>query len=129
MYCLSIIQFYPWILLKIPVRFFSYAWKLEVCSWWRKIIRCIVSDLSRPFDCLSHELVLAKLHAYGFSIAALRLIHSYLTNRMQRTKVNLSYSFGEKMLFDVPQGSILRPLLFNIFLCDLFFIMNKLCIS
>ena len=84
-----------------------------------------MSDLSRPFDCLSHELVLAKLHAYGFSIAALRLIHSYLTNRMQRTKVNLSYSFGEKMLFDVPQGSILRPLLFNIFLCDLFFIMNE----
>ena len=79
-----------------------------------------LTDLSKAFDCLSHELLLAKLHAYGFSIAALRLIHSYLTNRKQRTKVNLSYSPWEEILFGVPQGSILGPFLFNSFLCDLF---------
>ena len=60
----------------------------------------LLTDLSKAFECLSHELLLAKLHAYGFSIAALRLIHSYLTNRNQRTKVNLSYSeMGGMMLF------------------------------
>ena len=85
----------------------------------------LLTDLSKAFNCLSHELLLAKLHAYGFSIAALRLIHSYLTNRKQRTKVNLSHSPWEEILFGVPQGSILGLLLFNIFLCDLFFIMNE----
>ena len=49
----------------------------------------------------------AKLHAYGFSFAALRLIHSYLTNTKQRTKVNLGYSSWEEILFGIPQGSIL----------------------
>ena len=53
-------------------------------------------DLSNAFDCLSHELLLAKLHAYGFSIAALRMIHSYLINRKQITKVNLSTLLGRK---------------------------------
>ena len=84
-----------------------------------------MTDLSKVFDCLSHELLLAKLHAYGFSIAALRLIHSYLTNRKQRTKVNLSSRSREEILFGVTQGSILGPLLFSIFLCDQSFIMNE----
>ena len=74
---------------------------------------------------LSHEFLLAKLPVYGFSIAALRLIHGYLTNRKQRTKVNLSYSTWEEILFCVPYGSILGPLVFIIFLSDLFFIRNE----
>ena len=90
-----------------------------------KSFGALLTDLSKAFGCLPHELLLAKLHAYGFSIAALRLIHSYLTNRKQRTKVNLSYSLWEDILFGVPQGSILGPLLFNIILSDLFFIMNE----
>ena len=67
----------------------------------------LLTDLSKAFDCLPHELLLAKRHTYGFSIAELRLIHSYLTNRKQRTKVNLSCSLWEEILFGVPQGSIL----------------------
>ena len=85
----------------------------------------LLTDLSKAFDCLSHELLIAKLHAYGFSLNALRLVHSYLTNRKQRIKINTKYSSWEEILFRVPQGSILGPLLFNIFLCDLFFIMNE----
>ena len=76
-------------------------------------------------NCLSQELLLAKLHAYGFSIVALRLIHGYLTNRQQRTKINMSFSSWEKIVFGVPQGSMLGPLLFDSFLCDLFFIVKK----
>ena len=90
-----------------------------------KSFAALLTDLAKAFDCLSHELLLAKLHAYGFSIAALRLIHSFLTNRKQRANVNLSYSHWEKIIYGLPQGSTLGPLLFNIFLCDLFFAMNE----
>ena len=75
---------------------------------------------------LSHELLLAKLHAYGFSIPALRLVYRFLKNRKQRTKINSTYSCWEEILFGVPQGSILGPLLFNIFLCDLFYMMSDI---
>ena len=85
----------------------------------------LLTDLSKAFHCLLHELLIAKLHAYGFSLNALRLVHSYLTNRKLRTKINTKYSSSEEILFGVPQESILGPLLSNIFLCDLFFIMNE----
>ena len=73
-------------------------------------------DLSKAFDSLNHELLVAKLHAYGFSYCSLKLIFSYLSNRWIRTKISNSFSSCVEILFGVPQGSILGPLFFNIYL-------------
>ena len=82
----------------------------------------ILMDLSKGFDALNHDLLIAKLHTYGFSKKALFLIKSYLSNRWQRTKINNSYSSWTELLLGVPKGSILGPLLFNNHLNDLFFL-------
>ena len=71
-------------------------WKRAVDNG--KLYELLLTDLSKTLDCLSHELLITKLHAFGFSFAALRLLHSCLTNRKQRTKIDLSYSSWEKIL-------------------------------
>ena len=76
-------------------------WKRDLDNG--KAFGLLLTDLSKAFDCLSHELLLEKLHAYGFSFASLRLIHSNWANRKQRTKVNSSYSSWEKILFGIPE--------------------------
>ena len=78
---------------------------------------------------MNRELLIAKLNAYGFTLPALKLVHDYLSDRKQRTRVNNSYSTWFEILFGVPQGFILGPLLFNIFLINLFFILNKMDIA
>ena len=94
-----------------------------------KVFGALLTDLSKAFDCLDHDLFIAKLNAYGFSLPALRLIHDYLLNRKQRTRINNSYSTWVEIVFGVPQGSILGHFLFNIFLADLFFIANSMDIA
>ena len=80
----------------------------------------ILTDLSKAFDCLNHDLLIAKLEAYGFSYDALKFIHSYLDNRKRRVRINSSYSYWIQIILGIPQGSILGPILFKIFMADLF---------
>ena len=81
----------------------------------------LLTDLLKAFDCINHELVIAKLHAYGFSLESLTFLQSYLTNRIQRVKINSSFSEYSNVELGVSQGSISGPLFFNILICDLFF--------
>ena len=83
-------------------------------------ICAVFMDLSKAFDRLSHDLLIAKLEAYGFETDALRYRKSYSTSRKQIVRVNKTFSEWERITTGVPQGSILRPLLFNIFLNGLF---------
>ena len=97
-------------------------WKSEVVKG--KVFGALLTDLSKAFDCLSHEHLIAKLNAYGFSLPALKLVQNYLSKRQQITRINQSYSSWEEILFGVPQGSILGPILFNLFLSDLFLVVK-----
>ena len=72
-----------------------------------KAFGVLITDLLKAFDCLDHELLIAKLSAYGFSLPILKLTHDYLSNRKQRTKRNSSYSSWHEIIFGVTQSSIL----------------------
>ena len=80
----------------------------------------LLTDLSKVFDCINHELLIATLHAYGFSLESL-IIQSYLINRIQRVKINSSFSEYSNVESGVPQGSISGSLFFNIFIWGFFF--------
>ena len=82
-------------------------------------------DLSKAFDCLQHDLIIAKLHANGFEIQALKLIYSYLSNRSQSVRVKDTYCSANKVKSGVPQGSLFRVILSNIQFNDIFDIIDE----
>ena len=98
-------------------------WKLALDN--KKIIAALSMDLSKAFDCLQHDLIIAKLHAYGFDMQALKPVYSYLSNRIQSVKVKDAYSSTSTVLSGVPQGSLLGVILFNIQFNDIFYITDE----
>ena len=82
-------------------------------------------DLSKAYDCLRHDLLIAKLEAYGLDNSSLNLDLDYLTYRKQRSKVGCAYSKWSKIRRRIPEGSILGPILLNIFINDMFMIIEQ----
>ena len=95
--------------------------KMKISRDRKGFFPAVLTDLSKAFDCICHDLLIAKLNDYELERNALKLIYVYLSNRSQKTKVGSSFSTYLDIVYGVPQGSILGPLLFNIDLCDLFF--------
>ena len=87
----------------------------------------ITSDLSKAFDCLPHRLLISKLHAYGISDNACKLIKSYFELRQQRVKLGHVRSEWVSLMKGAAQGSLFGPFLFNVFQNDLIFKLENVC--
>ena len=85
------------------------------------IRRTTLTDLSKAFACILHNLLIAKLAAYGSDYQSLRIMESFLSNRQQRTKLNNALSRYSEIIHRVPQWLILGQLVFNIYICGIIF--------
>ena len=119
---------------------FRFGYSTQYCllimiEKWKKALDkkktsgALTTDLSKAFDCLNHKLIIVKMQAYGFDNTSLLYILSYLTGRKQRTKANNFFSNWGDIKSGAAQGSILGPLLFNIYLNDIIFVSDENCIA
>ena len=82
-------------------------------------------DLSKAFDTLSHDLIVKKLEDYGGDSKVINLVTNYLRDRQQRVRLSGQHSSMKTIMKGVPQGSILGPILFNIFMNDLSYAIDE----
>ena len=99
---------------------------ISLTEEWRKkldnnfVVGAVLTDLSQAFDCIPHDLIIAKLSAYNFSDEALSYIYSYLTNCRQCVRINNTHIQLKTIILGVPQGSILGPILFFVVIASLY---------
>ena len=94
--------------------------KWEKCLDKYEIVDTIILDLYKAFNCLPHELLAAKLEAYGSSGNVLKLMNNYLSNRMLRVKIESNYSTWKDIVRGVPQCSVLGSIFFTILINHIF---------
>ena len=104
----------------------SYDWKMGKNVDDGGVFGTLLIDLSKAFDCVPHDFIIAKLEAYDFHIDTLKLIHDYWSDIKQKVKVNYAYRLWKDIFYGVPQGSMFCRLLFSVHLCDLFYFLEYL---
>ena len=98
-------------------------WKQDLDN--NNYVGAVFMDLSKAFDCLPHSMRIPKLHAYILTLSACQLVANYLSNRRERVKLGDARSNWATLTKGVPRWSILGPLLFNVFINDLFYFIQN----